>query len=342
MVMLLIKRFSVALFSVILSCYQVASGDTIELNNGDRISGTVTSMSGGRLIADAVYASGINIDWAHVKSLQTDSSVTLLMRDRSVYEGKVIELSTDKIVLKTAKGRRLSIEADVLDYINPPIYELNKLSYTGDVNLGAYATKGNSQTDSLHIDGELKFRKRSVRYILGGQYNLQKDQGSDSVNNARIYGDSHRFISDKWYALVNASATRDEFQDLNVRGTLGPGMGYEFWQSDLRNLSLEGGLNYTYEDFETRKNDEYATLRWSLKLDYWVYKREVQYFLTNTGLQSVEDSKNLVLHAQTGFNIPITDRLKTKFELDIDYNNKPASGAEETDLKYIVSGGYSW
>jgi putative salt-induced outer membrane protein YdiY len=336
------ERINSVLFAVSFSLYRIASGDTIALNNGDQITGSVISMSGGRLVADTAYANGINIDWAHIRNLQTDSNVILLMRDESVYLGKVIGLSAGKIVLKTKMDRRLSVDLQSLDYINPPSYELNNLSHEGELNVGAFATKGNSQTDSLHIDGEWTFRKRSVRYILGGQYNLQKDQGTATANDARIDGEYHQFITDKWYALLNASASRDEFQDLNVRMTFGPGIGHEFWQSELRNLSLEGGLNYTYEDFETGLDDEYASLRWSLKFDYWIYKQDVQYFLKHTGLQSVEDVGGLVLNAQTGFKLPVTDRLKTKFEFEIDYNNKPAPGVKKTDLKYIVSGGYSW
>lgn len=340
--MLSIKPISIALFAVLIPFYRIASGDTIELKNGDRITGTVTSMSAGWLTADTAYASGISIDWTHIKNLRTDNNVTLLMKDESVYMGKVVEIASERIVLITGKGRRLDVEAQTLDFINPPIYELDKLTYHGDVNLGAYSTDGNSHTDNLHFHGELRIRDRLNRYLLGAQYNLQKDDGRDTAKNGIISGDYNRFVSQRMYALLNVSATRDKFQDLDVRLTVGPGLGYEFWQSDLRNLSLEGGMNYTYEDFRTRDDDEYASIRWSLKLDYWLYKRDVQYFLTQTGLKSVEDADNLILNAQTGFNLPIVNNLSTKFALDFDYNNRPAPGTEETDLKYIISGGYTW
>ena len=335
-------RLNSTLTTLVLLISQVAFGDTISLKNGDHITGNVTSMSGGRLIVDTVYASGINIDWTHIKTLQTEDALTLLMSDESVYEGKVIALASEKIVIQTKSGRQISIDAQSLEYINPPAYELDKFVWQGDVNLGMNATKGNSRIDNLHIDGELKFRNRFNRYIVGGQYNLQKNQGTNTAKNARANGAYHRFTTDKWYALLNTSASIDEFQDLNLRLTAGPGMGYEFWQSDLRNLAFEGGLNYTYEDFEKEPKDDYATLRWSLKFDHWLYKRRAQYFLTHTGLESVEDLNNLVLQTQTGFNIPIMERLKTKFELDIDFNNEPAAGRRKTDVKYLVTGGYTW
>lgn len=336
------ERISIVLFAVLFPICRITSGDTIELQNGDRITGTVTSMSAGRLVANTAYASGISIDWTHIKNLRTDDSVILLMKDESVYTGNIVEISSERIVIKTGKGRRLDIEAQTLDYINPPIYELNKLTYHGDMNLGAYSTDGNSHTDSLHFDGELRIRNRWDRYKLGAQYNLQKDEGKDTAKNGSISGDYNRFISQKMYALLNISAARDKFQDLEVRMTVGPGLGYEFWQSDLRNFSLEAGLNYTYEDFGSRDDDEYASLRWSVDFDYWVYRRDVQYFLTQTGLKSVEDENNLVLSAQTGIKLPVVNNLSTKFEFDFNYNNKPAPGTEETDLKYIISGGYSW
>ena len=41
-----------------------ALGDEIKLKNGDRITGTVTGLAGGKLAVDTPHAGAVKIDWA--------------------------------------------------------------------------------------------------------------------------------------------------------------------------------------------------------------------------------------------------------------------------------------
>ena len=45
-----------------------ALADTVWLNNGDRLSGTIILMDGGKLVLDTTYAGRVVIDWKNIQT----------------------------------------------------------------------------------------------------------------------------------------------------------------------------------------------------------------------------------------------------------------------------------
>ena len=55
--------------------------DVVTLDNGDRVSGRVVQIDGGKLVLSTDYAGEIKIDPSHIRELQSDGEFTLVLDD---------------------------------------------------------------------------------------------------------------------------------------------------------------------------------------------------------------------------------------------------------------------
>jgi putative salt-induced outer membrane protein YdiY len=150
------------------------------------------------------------------------------------------------------------------------------------------------------------------------------------------------FFTKKWYGYANATGEQDEFKDLDLRVTLGAGAGYQFIESDRTNLSLEAGLSYVNENYIIAEDNSFVAGRWALRFDHFILPKSLQYFLYHTGLQSVEDSDDLILFTQTGFRIPFYKNLNITAQFNWEYDKSPSPGKKESDYTYLLTFGYLW
>ena len=130
-------RFTLAL--LLLLGVAASAEDIVTLKNGDRLSGTVVDMNGGKLKFKTAYAGEVLIDWAQVQSLSTGDAVRLKLADGQLIEGKVS--TTDAGALKV-EGETLKgpVEVDPAKVAN-----INETPTTwhGSIDLGYYQTGGN-------------------------------------------------------------------------------------------------------------------------------------------------------------------------------------------------------
>jgi putative salt-induced outer membrane protein YdiY len=150
------------------------------------------------------------------------------------------------------------------------------------------------------------------------------------------------FFTKKWYGYANTTAEQDEFKDLDLRYTLGIGSGYQFLESERTNLSFELGLSYVNEDYIVAQDNSFAAGRWGLRFDHFILPKSLQYFLYHTGLQSIEDSEDLILFTSTGFRIPFYKNLNVTAQMNWEYDKSPSPGKEKSDYAYIFTLGYQW
>ena len=64
--------------------------DEVKLKNGDRLSGTVKGLAGGKLIIETPHAGPIKVDWTQVVSVKTDNPVKVKLVTGDLLEGKIV------------------------------------------------------------------------------------------------------------------------------------------------------------------------------------------------------------------------------------------------------------
>lgn len=325
------------------SCAALA--DSVTLRNGDSISGQVLKKEDENLIFKTPYAGKIKIRWLDIASLRTESPVQVMLNDETSLNATFTPADEPgKVKLQSGKVIQTApIDLAKIAYINPsPEISGKGVRLTGHVNFGLNVTSGNTETENLYLDAEMEARTKQNRYTVGANAQRSSEDGNETADRTMLYSKYDHFLSKVRYMYANASFVRDEFKDLNLRSTLGVGLGHQFVESDRKNLSLEGGLSFVNEDFISATDDQYLAARWALDFDQYFFGDRLQVFHKHEGLQSLENSEDLVIHAETGVRVPWTDHLNTAVQVNVDWDNSPPPGTEDTDLTYLLTVGYNW
>ncbi len=137
--------------------------------------------------------------------------------------------------------------------------------------------------------------------------------------------------------LRGADFQKDKFSDLNLRASLGGGLGYQFWETDVKNLRFEAGPAYVLEDFIEGEDRNFAAARWAVFFDYWLMPEHLQFFHDHEGLLSFDDVGDILVRSHTGFRVPVWGGLNLTAQIDVDYDTEPTAGTEDTDI-WAISG----
>src|ERR1041384_234392 len=89
-----------------------SADDEVKLKNGDRISGKVTSLAGGKLVVETTHSGPLKIDWAQVVSVKTDAPIKVKLATGEVLEGKLAPGAEGRLKVETS-GPAAPVERDL-------------------------------------------------------------------------------------------------------------------------------------------------------------------------------------------------------------------------------------
>ncbi|MGJ8619334.1 MAG: DUF481 domain-containing protein [Methylophilaceae bacterium] len=332
---------TIAVVSVIMC--QTANADTVKLKNGDVLTGTVIKKETDKLVFKTKYTGEINITWTDIASLSTDKPVTVMLANDSSFTGEIKQSDEGRAQIQLS-GLNTNADVDLKDlaYINPSAEVSGKgVAWSGHANLGGATSQGNTDNSQIRFDTEAIARTKQNRYTIGAYVNRAKADGESTAFNSKGYTQYDHFLTKQWYVYANGSLENDKFRDINLRSSAGIGTGYQFYEQEDLNLSIEGGVNYISTDFNQAEDDRYASGRWALKYDQLVFQ-SVKFFHQHEVLVSLEDVANTLVFSKTGLRVPIANNLNASTQLNVDYANQPAQGRERMDRTLLFSLGYGW
>ena len=334
--------------SIILAVFVLLSGagnamaDELWLKNGDHITGKVVRMENKTLIFETSYAGAVSIKWEEIANIRTDEPVQMILSNEVSTRGMAAPAEDGKVKIKVKEIEEpVTFDLAQVETINPkppgPAVEIKARA-----NLGLSGERGNTDTDNLYVDGEFVARTEKNRYTVGAELKKETSEGERTSNSALGYLKYDHFLSEKWYLYTNALFVTDEFQDLNLRSTLGAGVGHQFFETPLTNLSLEIGLSYINEDYDESDDDNYSAGRWSLNYDRFFFEKSLQFFHFQEGYVSLEDTDEILFRSRTGFRIPVYKSFNVTAQYNFDWDSEPAPDKERTDTAYIFTIGYQY
>jgi putative salt-induced outer membrane protein YdiY len=316
--------------------------DEIFLKNGDRLTGTVKTTTDGKLVLETAYSGEIGIKIADIQRVTTDKPVSVTLDDETQMTG----------ILSSPDGAEMRIAADVDQQAQPvsmshiaaiKIPEVPGLRIRGQANAGLDMNRGNTDQDTYHVDAESIFRWPDDRVTLNGSGDLEKSNGDKTKQQATLGGKYDHFMNKKWFLYSGLGFEHDKFADLTLRTTVSAGSGYQIYETDRTNLSIEAGPAYIWEDYDESEDDDYAAVHWGLRFDHFLVEAwKLQAFHRHRLDWSVEDSSAYLFKSATGLRVPIFGNLQATAQVNFDRNNNPAAGAKKNDYEYLLTGGYSW
>lgn len=331
----------------ILTCLIITRSyaDTVTLNNGDILTGTIIRKEDDKLVFKTTYAGELKILWDQISAIKTDKPVALTLKnDTSIENASILPATNKSARIKTDNIKNnIDIQLSSIKYINPSAAVSGKgIQITGWVNAGINIASGNSDTESYNMDTEIILRSKINRFTVGTKSYRAKSNNLDTEDKSSIWFKYDHFLDKKHYIYGNTYFANDKFKDQKLKSTIGLGYGKQIRDTSLQHLSFEGGLNYVNEDFYVSADDNYAAGRWAVKFDQFFYDKRLQFFHSHEGLIDFEDSDNLNIISQTGFRFPILSGINASLQLNLNWDKQPAAGASSTDRKILFNLGYNW
>lgn len=327
-------RLIFALLSVALWCGQ-ALADVVVLNNGDRLTGKVDGITGGKLVLVTQYAGGVRIKLDAIASVETEAEFDVRAGD----ERLTGRLTTDE------EGQIL-VGATRVPISNVAVASQNNLrlggfgsSWSSRADVSMVISNGNSDTESLNtlIESTLK-RERSQHKasLLISKEEAEEETTKDQTDFDYGY---KRFMTEKWYLAGNFEYFKDELKDIDQRLTLGAGAGYQFWDNSLGALSTELGVSAVREEVDGEGTENNPALRWAVDYNRFLFAKKLEFFHNHSVLFIPDSDEGEVLDSSTGLRYALNDRIDTTARVDVTHETEPEPGNSKTDVTYTLGVG---
>jgi len=336
-------RISLCLLAVSLALAGRAAADEILFLNGDRLTGKIMKGEGGKLTIKTEMAGEVTVDLAKVKTFSTDEPIVIQSGDTFV-SSKVTAGpdGTVQVVPITGGAPQVVALKDVAK-INPP-----PVKWTGALVGNALITTGNSETENFGLSLNAVRRSEIDRLTLGAAYyyGRQKEKDTDkketTVDNWYVLGKYDYFLTKKFYLYGAGRVEQDKIADLNLRLTIGGGVGYQWFETPTFNFNTEAGPAWVYEDFKNDGTDDHTAARLAYHVD-WTPIKPLKLFHNLEYLPNITDWTNdYNLNLDAGLRATVYEGFFAEAKIELRYDSTPAPGAKKEDVRYLLGVGWSF
>jgi hypothetical protein len=334
------------LFSAILPA------DVLVMKNGDRVTGSIVKKDGNTVTVKTALFGTITVPWDQVDSVKTDAPLNVVLADGKEAQSNLttangkVEVAGQTVAPADVKVLRNADEQEAYQrLLHPGLTDL----WAGTGTIGFAGTAGNAKTSTFTVGINAARATNTDKTTL--YFNAIKASAlsngitSDTAQAIRGGAGYSRNLTKKIFANVFNDYEYDKFQSLDLRVTLGGGVGYNLWKRDRGALAVVGGADWNHEKFDPaplpRFTRSSAELYWGDDFGYKLSTRSslTQAFrmfnnLSNTGeyRANFDLGGNMQLFKWLSWNLSFSDR----------YLSNPAVGRKKNDVLYTTGFGINF
>lgn len=306
--------------------------DAVTLRNGDRFTGRVVQLSSGTLKFDTGHGT-LNVPWRDVQMIDISDAVIVTVRNNPPRLATIRSPEDGGLVLEPG-GAIVPME-NVVALARPQVFRTG-----GNASAGLQTSGGNTDVNSLRVDGEFVAQGMGNRYTVSATVNQASSNGVATDDKATGSLRYDRFFGPRVYANANALLTHDRFRDLRLRTALGLALGYQALDTARLRLGTELGYGYVNERFATAAGDRYHAARDTVRLDVFADGQRVSFFHQHDGFFGLIGSHRLFIQARNGVRIVLIGSIVATIEFDLDYDRAALPGRKRTDHTAGLTFGY--
>jgi hypothetical protein len=304
--------------AVLLCCLALpAQADTVWLSNGDRLTGSIVLLDGGKLIFKTRYAGRLSINWKDIDTLRSEKPLLVKRADSEVLTSERLEAAGTGM-LRVVNGESQTIPLAQVQQLMPPRPLVEDWMSEGNLDVKLKLERNEDKTDQLRLKGDTRITHGSWRQLLHAEYEREIEDDEVSENNWDLEYDLDRFFTDQWFWRVSNEHHRDEFDDLQRWRGFGTGPGYSFWNNELGRFELIGRFNRVHVD-TTQGDFEFDaySLDWDFRRLLW--GTQVEAYSTATLLQPTISQVDYLFDGEFGLRYRLNEwaRLSLLYELDL-------------------------
>ena len=319
------------------------SYDWLRLNSAEWLKGELQHMRYEHIEFKSDKLKTQKLKWKDVVELCLPKTNRFVIEDHTVLEGSGHLVGSELVV--TTKNGQVKLERGRLVAVLPgQARELQRWRLKASLGLDGHFgnTDQSSLNSSLDIRREGRISRMQFVYIAA----FGSADGTENVSRHRGEAGLDVYVTRRFYIKVlEGSAVYDKFQNIALRATPTSGLGYQIFDTNDFELSLEGGLGYQYSRYiSVRPGDELSASNLSLRAAMWFKwditgdldlqaRHESILVATNFGLTNY--------HTRATFTYDITDLLKIELTGSHDRVREPVAAADGTlperdDVQLII------
>lgn len=237
-----------------------AWADQVTLTNGDRLTGRIVELDAETLRFQSELLGEVRIPRQAIASLASDQELAVTLPDGQVAVGTVAaqdnqaEVRTDAekstIAFDDMKAARTPAnQAKYERWLHPRWFENWQLGLNS-----AFSARGGGGTVRLSLGVDLARITRHDEFTFFLHSLQEKEKKGSVVNDDKILAGAlyAHDITPRWYYFGATDIDRDALQHLNLRWTLGGGLGWRVKETDRLHFDLIGGGGIDSEYFQDR------------------------------------------------------------------------------------------
>lgn len=312
--------------------------DTVWLNNGDRLSGQIVLLDGGKLALKTKYAGRVLIDWKDIETLRSDQPLLVKRSGFTGQRSQNLEAAGSGMV-RVVNGQAQTVPLADITQLVPPRPLIQDFVWEGNLDAKLDLERKESETNEFKLKGDSRISHGRWRHVANGQLEHETKDGARKDDNWELEYDLDRFFTESWYLRSSYEHQEDEFDDISRQRIYGVGPGYRFWDDELGRFELVG--QYSRARLDSQSNDVAFDL-WSFQMDYkrllWGTRLEF-YSKAEMSVPTIEEV-DYILDGEMGLRYRVNEwaRVSLLYELD---QLRGFSGTY-SERRYLIGLGVGW
>ncbi len=309
--------------------------DEVTLKNGDKLTGKVVGMAGGRLVFETPHSGTLKIDWVQIATLKTDGKVKVRLATGEMLDGKLSAGEAGRLKIESeAPAAPVEVDLGKVTHLNEP-----PTQWHGSVDVAARATDGNTHTKGLLVAIEGTRETEVDKFTLRALWKYAETRGEITERNAYGLGKYQYFFTDQFYAYAGVELFTDKFKDLRLRTVVSAGGGWQVWKSEDWEFAAEAGIAWFDNDFRDGKDESHLGGRLSLR-GRVALPLGFEFVDDFTWYPNFDDTADWQIHNEAAIGRSLGGGWTLKIGWILDFDNEPPSGLEEYDNTYFAALGY--
>ena len=328
----------------------VVNAEQISLKNGDRLTGSIVSMDGKKLVLKTTYAGEVSVDWDSVEQFTSDQPLVVTTVDKKTVTGTLKSEGPDYVVTTTQGGQTIA-KSDIAmmrSLADQAAYEKSLHAgmlegWSGGGNFGLALARGNSETTNLALGFDAKRKTEKDAWIVNAAsiYSTDAHLSTTTANSFQGLIRYDRNFTKRVFAYGVFAGGYDELQDLNYRLMPGGGLGFHAIATEKTTLDLLGGLGYTRESYSTGLTRNLLTLTLG---DEFSYKLSARTTIVQNlyYLPSLNDTSNYRITGNFGIATKLNGWMTANLLFNDRYNSQPVLGNKKNDVLFTTGLGFTF
>jgi putative salt-induced outer membrane protein YdiY len=315
----------------------VSAEDEVKLKNGDRLSGKVTGLAGGKLTIVTPEAGPVKVDWLQVVSVKTDEPIKVKLTTGEIVEGKVVPGGDGRLKVET-QGAAAAVEVDlakVKAFNEPPA------AWHGKLSAAARSTDGNTKEASVMVSGAATRETESDVLLAKVLFRYGTTDSVLTERNAYGIGKYQLKMSPTLYVYVSEELQGDTFKDLSIGTVTSVGAGVVILKEAAIDLSAEIGPAFVTNDFRVAPDESHAGIRASTYLRV-ALPLNFEFRDNFTIYTNFEDSQDFQLRNEATLGTALGGGWDLLGGVITEYDKTPTAGLGRRDDTYFIGLGYTF